>query len=105
MEVLGLNNEIVAIANLFLNLCNLLAWETWNDAVNECCINATRFLEPLTESVGQLPQVNILADAVLQYVTIEENQLTWEYDKSLSWVAIESLITMIEQLYELAWVA
>ena len=70
VEVLCLNNEVVTIANLFLYLCNLFAWESWYDAVNKCSINATRVFKPLAEALRQLPKVDILSDAVFQDMTI-----------------------------------
>lgn len=74
VEVLCLNDEVVAIAHFLLNLSNLLAWETGNDTVYQGSIDTTALVEPLLEVCGQLPQLNVLVDAVLQYVAIEENQ-------------------------------
>ena len=40
VEVLSLYDEVVAIADLLLNLSNLLAGESRNDAVNQRSIDA-----------------------------------------------------------------
>ena len=109
VEYLSLNNEVVLVANLLLNLSNLLAWETWNDTVNEGSANVVVLLKPLLEAFVVLaevvlPQLDILADAVLQVVTVEEDELTRHDDKSLLWVAAKCLVTTEEELNELAWV-
>ena len=83
VEGLSLDNEVVAITDLFLNLLDLIAWEAWYDTVYEGSVNATSLLEPLLEVGTEVPQVNILIDAVLQHVTVQENQLAREDDQSL----------------------
>ena len=102
VEVLGLHHQVVAIAYLLLNLCNLLARETGHDAVNECGIDAAALVKPLLELLGQLPQFDILVDAVLEHVTIEEYQLAGEDDESLGRITVECLPAAVQQLHELA---
>ena len=80
MEGLSLNNEVVAVTNLLLDLSNLLAGETWNDTVNECSVNTATVLKPLFESCRQLPQFDILIDAIFQHMTIEEDEFAGEDD-------------------------
>ena len=102
VEVLGLDDEIVTVANFLLYLCNLLAGEARNDAVDEGSVNTAAVLKPLAEAFGQFSEVDVLADAVLQHVTVEEDKLAGEDDEALGGVAIEGLIAAVEQLYELA---
>ena len=105
VEVLGLNHQVVAVRNLLLNLGNLLAGESRYDTVHECSVNAASLLEPLLEVLAQLPQVDILIDAILQHVAVQENQLAGEDDQSLGLVAVECLIAAIQQLYQLTGIA
>ena len=110
MEDFALHDEVVGIANLLLNLCDFLARESRNDAVNECCANVVVLGEPLLElgivlAEVVLPEFDVLIDALLEVVSIEEDELTRHDDKSLRLIALESLETTIEQLNELAWIA
>ena len=101
MEVLGLYDEVVAIADLLLNLGNLLAGEARNDTVYEGSVNTAALVEPLLEVCGQLPQLDVLIDAILQYVTVEENELAGEDDQTLRGITVESLVAAIQQLNQL----
>ena len=68
VEVLGLYYEVVSIAYFLLYLCYLLTGESRYDAVNKCCIDAARVLKPLAETLGQFPEVDVLAYAVFQHI-------------------------------------
>jgi hypothetical protein len=102
VEGLSLYHEVVAIANLLLNLLNFIAWESRYDTVYEGSVNAASLLEPFLEVFAQVPKLDILIDAILQHVSVQEDQLTWEDDQTLGLVAVECLIATIEQLYQLA---
>jgi len=102
VEVLGLYDEVVAIRDLLLNLGNLLAGEAGDNAVDECGIDAAGLLEPLLEAFAELPELNVLIDAVLQHVAVQEDELAGEDDEALRGVAVKGLIAAIEQLHELA---
>ena len=107
VECFTLHNEIVSITNLLLNLCNLLARETRNDAVNKCCTHIIIISEPLLESSIVrtkvfLPQFNVLVNALLQVMSVQENQFTRHDDQSLVSSTVECLETAIEQLRQLA---
>ena len=52
-----------------------------------------------------LPKFDVLIDALLEVVSIEEDELTRHDDESLRLIALESLEATIEQLNELAWIA
>ena len=96
VEGLCLYNEVVAITDLLLNLLDLITWEAWNNTVYECSVNAASLLEPLLEISTKVPKFDILIDTILQYVTIQEDQLAREDNESLRGIAIESLITTIQ---------
>ena len=88
MEHLTLNYEVVLVANLLLNLLDLLARETRNDAVNECSANVVVSVEPILESLVVsteviLPEFNVLTDTLLQVVTVEEDKFARHDDKTL----------------------
>ena len=107
MEELSLHNEVVSIAYLFLNSSDIFAWESRNDAVNEGSAYVVVFLKPLLEAFVIsceiiFPKLYILADAIFEVVTIEENELARHDDKAFLGVALKSLIAAIEELNEFA---
>ncbi len=107
VENLCLYDEVILVANLVLDFYDVLAWEARNDAVNECRAYIVVFLKPLFEAFIVsaeifLPQLDVLADAVLKVVAVEEDELTRHDDESLCWVALECLVTAVEELDELA---
>ncbi len=105
VEVLGLYDEVVAVTDLFLYLLDLIAGEARHDTVYESGIDTTGLVEPLLKVGTEVPQFDVFIDAVLQDVTIEEDQLTGEDNQSLRHIAVEGLITTVQQLYEFAGIA
>ena len=105
VEVLSLYDEVVAIADLLLNLLDFVAGEAGHDAVYQRSIDAAAFLEPLLEALAELPQFDVLLDAVLQYVTVQEYELAGEDNQALGGITVEGLVAAIEQLHELARIA
>ena len=88
VEDLCLYDEVVGIGNLLLDIGNLLAGESGNDAVNECGANVVVLLKPLLESFIVsteviLPELDVLLDALLQVMAVQEDQLARHDDKSL----------------------
>jgi len=107
VEDFSLNDEIVLVTDLVLDFHDVLAWETWYDTVNESSANVVVFLKPLRESLCLLtevrsPELDVLADAVLEVVTIEEDELTRHDDETLSRITVECVETVPEELSELA---
>lgn len=51
-----------------------------------------------------LPELDILIDALLEVVTVQEDQLTWHQDHTLGWVALEELVAVEQELNQLAWI-
>ena len=102
VEVLGLYHEVVAIRNLLLDLFYLLAGEPRHDTVHQCGIDAAGLLEPFLEVGTEVPQVDILIDALLQHMTVQEDQFTGEDDQSLGHVTAERLVTAVKQLHQFA---
>ena len=51
-----------------------------------------------------LPKLDILVNAFLQVVTVQENQLTRHQNHTLSWITLEELIAMEQQLNQLTWI-
>ena len=101
VEVFGLYDEVVTIANLLLNLGNFFARESGYDTIYESSVNATTLVKPLLEVCTKVPQLNILINAILQHVAIQENELAGEDNQTLRGIAIESLIAAIQQLNQL----
>jgi hypothetical protein len=107
VEDLSLYHEVVSIAGTLLKLCDVLAWETRNDTVNEGSANVAVLVEPFLELLVVLakvilPEFDVLLDAVLEVMAIEEDQLARHDDKALLRIALEGLETTIEELGELA---
>ena len=107
VENLCLYHQVVFITDFLLYLCNLLAGEAGNDAVYQCSAYVAVFREPLLETfiVGTeivFPQFDILIDALLQVMAVEENQFARHDDETLGGVALKGLIAAVEQLHEFA---
>ena len=109
VEDLGLYHQVVAIASTLLELVDVLAWEARNDAVNEGCADVVVLEEPVLELLVVLaevlfPELDVLLDALLEVVTVEEDELTRHEDEALLGVTVECLETTIEQLSQLTWI-
>ena len=107
MEDLSLHNEIVVISHFLLDLGDILAREARHDTVHEGSANVVVFLEPLLEALIVcseivFPELDILADAVFEVVSVQENQLARHEYKSLRRIAVEGLIAAEQQLNQLA---
>ena len=110
VEDFCLYNEVILVRNLLLNLCNLLAWESWNDTVYQCSANIAIVCEPALESFVVsteilFPKFDILIDALLEVVTVQEDKLARHDDKTLLRITIKELVAVEQQLNQLAWVA
>ena len=107
VEDLSLYNEVVVVAHFLLDLGDVFAREARYDTVHEGSADVVVFLEPLLEagivcSEIVLPELDVLADAVFEVVTVEEDQLTGHEDQTLGRIAVESLVAAEEELNELA---
>ena len=107
VEALSLDYEIVLVANLLLDFLDGIAWEAWYDAVYEGSAYIAVIGKPLLEAliVGAhvfLPKLDILVDALLQVMAIEEDELARHQDHTLGRVALEVFVAVEEELYQLA---
>ena len=107
MENLSLYDEVVVVAHFLLDLGDVLARETRNDTVNEGGADVVVFLKPVFESLVVsaeiiFPELDVLADAVFEVVSIEEDELARHENKTLGRIAVESLVAAEEQLHEFA---
>ena len=96
VEDFGLHHQVVLVANLLLDVGNLLAGEAGNDAVNKRGAYVAIFCKPLLEAlvVGTevvFPQLDIFVNALLQMVSIKEDQLARHDDETLGGVAVAFL--------------
>ena len=87
-----------------------LRGKSGNDTVHEGSANIVVLFKPLLESfiVSSeiiLPKFDVLLNALLQVVTIEEDEFARHDDETLRGAAVESLIAAIEQLHEFAGIA
>ena len=99
VEDFSLYDEIVLITDLILDFYDILTWEARYDAVNESSAYIVVLLKPLRESLClfakvRSPKFDILADAVLEVMSIEEDELTRHDDKALSRITVECVETV-----------
>ena len=102
MEDLGLVQQMVVIAGTLAQLRGGITRITRDDAVHEGAVHTARVLEPVPETFPEVPQVDVLADALLQVLAVLEDQLAREDDEALVHRSIEVLVAVIEELGELA---
>ncbi|MPM67753.1 hypothetical protein SDC9_114677 [bioreactor metagenome] len=98
VEDLCLYYQVVIILKFFFDSIDVFAGEARYDTVNQRCINTASFFKPCFEFGTEVPKFNVLVDGFFQFVTVKEDQLAWEDDKSLALVAIKGLETMVKQL-------
>ena len=87
-----------------------MARESRNDAVHEGGAHIAVLGEPVLEfliilSEVVLPEFDILVDALLEVVSVEEDKLTRHDDKAFCLVALKSLEAAIEELSEFSRIA
>ncbi len=96
MENFSLNNQIIIILQFFFDSSNILARESRNNTVYQCCIYTTSFFKPSFKLITQVPQFNILINCFFQLMTIQENKLARENNQTFCLITIECFKTMIE---------
>ncbi len=109
VENLGLYNQVVCIAHFLLNSGDVLAGEARYDTIHQRCADIVVFREPLLKALVIsaevfFPEFDVLIDALLEVVSVEEDQLARHDDKTLARAAVESLVAAVEQLNQLAGV-
>ena len=102
VKYLGLYYQVVVVLQFLFDCVDIFAGESRYDAVYQRCIYAASLLEPLFEVVTEVPQLYVLVNSLFQLVTVQEDKLTGEDDKTLAHVAIESFVATVEQLCQLA---
>ena len=102
MEDLTLDNEVVLEADALVDLVDGVLRITWNDSVYECAVNTASLLEPCLEAFSEIPEVDVLIDALLELLAVKEDELARKDDESLGHITFEILESMIQKLCELA---
>ena len=87
MEDLALYNEVVLISYALVDLVDGILRIARNNAVHECAVYSACCLEPCLESFSEFPEVDILIDALLEFLSVEEDEFARENDKTLCLVA------------------
>ena len=87
VECLALNNDVVLVAEFLLDLGNLLAGESGNDAVNEGSAYVVVGVEPVLEALVirseiLFPELDVLVDDLLEMVTVLEDKLAGHDDEA-----------------------
>ena len=101
VENLALDHKVVAVADSLMNLLNSILWIAWNDTVHKSAVYAASLLEPCLELLAELPELYVLIYALLEFLTVKEDKLAWQDDETLCHIAIEMLISAIEELSKL----
>ena len=110
VEDLGLHHEVVVVTHFLLDSRDVFAREARYDTVHEGSAYIVVFLKPLFET-GIVcteiifPELDILADTILEVVSVEEDQLTRHEDKTFGRVAVEGLVATEQQLHQFAGIS
>ena len=104
MEYLTFHYKIVLVSYALVDLVYRILRIARNDTVNEGAIDSASLLKPFLEAVAKLPEVDVLIDAFLEFLAIEEDKLARKNDESLGHIALEMLISVIKKLGKLAWI-
>ena len=102
MEDLALYNEVVLESDALVDLVDGVLRITWNDSVYECAVNSASLLEPCLEAFSEIPEVDVLIDALLELLAVKKDELARKDDESLGHVAVEVLVSVIKKLGKLA---
>ena len=98
-------NEVVIVAHFFLDFSDVFAREARYDTIHEGSADIIVFLEPLFEacivsSEIVFPEFDILADTILEVMSVEENELARHENQTFGWVSVECFVAAEEQLNE-----
>ena len=100
MEDLGLVQKMILVSCALAEFGSIVTWISGDDAVNQGAVHTAGLLEPVLEVLTEFPKFDVLVDALLQVLAVQEDKLAGEDDESLAHIALEILIAMIEQLDE-----
>ena len=94
--------EVVLVSELLADCICLSSWVSRNDSVNKAVAEITGILEPVDEALLKTPLVGILENDSLEIVAILVDELAWDCDDSLRCVAVEVLVSSVEESCYLA---
>ena len=88
VEAFSLNHEVVLVANLLLDFLDGVAWESRHDTVYQSSAYEAVVCEPSLEALVVsthvlFPEFDILVDALLQVVSVQEDELARHKDHTL----------------------
>ena len=102
MEDLTLDNEVILISDTLMNLVDRILRIARYYTVYESTVYSASLLKPVLEVLAKLPEFDILIYALLQFLTIEEDEFARKDDESLAHITLEMLISVVQKLCELA---
>ena len=102
MEDLGLVEEVVLVADPLAEGGSVVPRISRDDPVDKGAVDAAGGLEPLGETFTELPEVDILTDALLEMFAVFKNQFAGEEDETLGLVPLEELVPVVEELGQLS---
>ena len=83
MEDFTLYHEVVLEAYALMDLIDSIFRISGNDTVNKSAVYSTSLLEPCLEVFSEVPELDILIDALLEFLAIQEDKFAWKDDESL----------------------
>ena len=102
MEDLALYDKIVLIADALMDLVDRILRISRHDAVNEGAVYTACLFEPCLESVSEIPEIDVLVDALLELLSVQEDELARKDYESLGHIAAEMLVSAVKKLGKLA---
>ena len=85
-----------------MDLVNSVLRISRDNAVDQRAVDSASLLEPSLEIFAKIPESDILLYALLQLLSIKEDQLTRQNDQALGRITLEMFISMIQKLSQLA---
>ena len=104
MEDLAFYHKVVLETYAFMYLIDGILRISWHDTVYKCAVHSAGLFEPCPEAFSEIPEVDVLIYALLEFLAIEEDKFARKDDESFPHIAIEVLVSVIQELGELAWI-
>ena len=98
VEYFSLVEKVVLITHTLAKSGSIVPRISGDDSVNEGAVYAASVLKPSFEPITKIPEIDILADALLEMLAVFENQLAREDNETLSHVALDVLVAMVKEL-------
>jgi hypothetical protein len=102
MEDLALDYEIILESDALMYLLDRILRIAWHDTVDQRAVYSASLLEPCLEAFSEIPEVDVLINTLLEFLSVEKDKFAWEDYESFGHITVEMLVSAIKQLCELA---